>query len=143
MEKAAAIPAQQRRFECTGCGNCCKARGAYSFVYVSLEERRKLAQHLKMGTQRFTAEFCEQTGGFWHLRDPSNNCLFLKGAQCTVYEARPMQCRTWPFWPENFKDGNWLPHVKQDCEGIGRGSPVPVAEIEASFAEEKRRESLE
>lgn len=31
------------RFKCTGGGECCKARGGYAYVYVTLEERQRLA----------------------------------------------------------------------------------------------------
>jgi hypothetical protein len=130
------------RFECTGCGNCCKARGSYSFVYVTLAERRRLAQHLKLATGAFTRRYCQKTNGFFHLRDPANNCLFLRGDRCGVYAARPQQCRTWPFWPENFADGRWKADVARDCEGVGRGRVYSLKEIEKSFAEERRRESL-
>jgi Fe-S-cluster containining protein len=35
-------------------------------------------------------------------------CAFLDGARCTVYEARPTQCRTFPFWKENLRRrGSW------------------------------------
>lgn len=29
------------------------------------------------------------------------SCVFLEpdGKQCSIYEARPVQCRTYPFWP--------------------------------------------
>lgn len=26
-----------------------------------------------------------------------NNCIFLKDNKCTIYENRPLPCRTWPF----------------------------------------------
>jgi Fe-S-cluster containining protein len=40
--------------------------------------------------------------------DPKVNdrCIFLgaDGKQCSIYEARPIQCRTYPFWPRLLSD---------------------------------------
>jgi Fe-S-cluster containining protein len=128
------------RFECTACGECCRARGSYCFVYVTLAERRRLAQHLGLKTAAFTREYCEKTNGFHHLRNPSNDCEFLDGSRCTVYAARPDQCRTWPFWPENMSKKAWFGEVKRDCPGIGRGRVHSRAEIELLLAAERRRQ---
>ncbi|HUS23802.1 MAG TPA: YkgJ family cysteine cluster protein [Candidatus Binatia bacterium] len=129
------------RFECTGCGDCCKARGARSYVYVTLPERRLLAAHLRLGTRAFTAKYCEKTHGFHHLKDPSHDCLFLDGARCTVYAARPQQCRTWPFWPEHLNRRAWTA-LARECPGVDRGPAHDAAHVAACVAEERRRESL-
>lgn len=128
------------RFECTGCGECCKARHGYGFIYVTLEERRRLAKHLKLTTQAFTRRHCEKTDGFFHLREPSNDCQFLDGERCRVYQARPQQCRTWPFWPENMNARTWRTEVERDCPGVGAGRLYTAEEIEGYLSEEKRRE---
>ncbi len=127
------------RFECTGCGECCKARGSYAYVYVTLAERQRLARHFGLKTRAFTVKYCGKTDGKFHLRDPSSNCLFLEGARCTVYQARPQQCRTWPFWPENMSKKVWTQQVKRDCPGVGLGRWYSPREIEVKLAEEARR----
>jgi uncharacterized protein len=130
------------RFECTGCGECCRSRnGKPSWVYLTIDERRRLAAHLKMRTSAFTRRYCEKPHGFWHLRQPTSDCMFLDGARCTVYAARPGQCRTFPFWRENMSDKVWNGPVKRDCEGIGRGRVWTVAEIEARLRDEAERDA--
>ena len=38
------------------------------------------------------------------IEKPGGDCIFWdKQAGCTVYPARPDQCRAWPFWPENLE----------------------------------------
>lgn len=124
------------RFECTGCGECCKSRGGYDYVYVSLDERRRLASHLKLKTAAFTRTHCAKTNGHFHLRDPQNDCLFLNGVRCTVYKARPQQCRTWPFWPVNMKTKTWEQEVKPNCPGVGIGRLYSPRKIEALLKQE-------
>ena len=130
------------RFECTGCGECCKARHGYGYIYLTLAERRAMAQHLGLATAAFTRQHCEKTDGLFHLKNPANQCRFLDGARCTVYAARPQQCRTWPFWPENMNTKTWTREVKRDCPGIGLGRVHTAAEIEQQLKAQERRDRL-
>lgn len=137
----ASFYAQGLRFECTGCGDCCRARnGKPSWVYVTIDERRALARQLKLSTSTFTRKYCERTHGFFHLRSPSSDCVFLEGGRCGVYAARPGQCRTFPFWRENMSAKVWG-DVARECEGVGRGRTWSVAEIEVRLADERKRDS--
>src|SRR4051812_6392381 len=90
------------RFECQGSGKCCTSHGEFGFVFLTLQDRQKLAARLKISTGAFTQKYCEKTNGVWHLieRKDNTDCLFLENKRCGVYEARPTQCRTWPFWPD-------------------------------------------
>jgi uncharacterized protein len=128
------------RFSCTGCGECCRARhGEPSWVYVTIDERRRLARHLKLATSTFTRRYCQRTNGFFHLKNPTSDCLFLRGNGCGVYAARPGQCRTFPFWRENMSQGAWA-KAGRDCEGIGQGRRYSLAEIKVRLADEAKRD---
>ena len=119
-------PEAALRFECTQCGLCCTVRGDYACVYVDETECRKLAAVLGLGPgvlkKRFT--FVDEDG--WRqLRFEQGRCVFLEGeGRCRVYEGRPMQCRTFPFWSEFIRRGRWTRRVRRLCEGIGRGPEV-------------------
>lgn len=129
------------RFQCTGCGECCRARhGKPSWVYVTIDERRRLAKHLKLSTSAFTRRYCEKPHGFYHLKHPTSDCMFLDGARCTVYAARPGQCRTFPFWRENMGSQEWA-KTARECEGIGRGRRWTREEIEARLRDEEKRDA--
>jgi len=126
-------------FECQGCGRCCRNRGKYCFIYVSLPERRRLARYFKISTRAFTMRYCEKTDGFFHLRNPDENCPFRKGSRCSVYRARPEQCRTWPFWPENTNEKVWFREIAAICPGIGKGRLWNVNQIEKQLRKEVER----
>ena len=36
---------------------------------------------------------------------------------CTVYPVRPLQCRTWPFWPENLSSKQSWDHAASAVMG--------------------------
>lgn len=118
------------RFECQGSGKCCTSRGSYGYVYLTLEDRRRFARHFKIPTASFTKKYCENTQGHFHLRSPEKDCEFLKDKQCSVYKARPSQCRTWPFWPENMQAKTWKREIAAFCPGVGKGKKYSSVEIE-------------
>lgn len=119
------------RFECKGTGNCCTSRGAYGYVYFTIEDRRRAAKHLGISTVSFTRKFCKKSReGYFHLKDYRGPCTFLSGKSCVIYKARPIQCRTWPFWPENMNARTWNREIKTFCPGIGRGRLYTKEEIQ-------------
>lgn len=117
------------RFECQGTGRCCVSRDGYGYVYLTLDDRRRLARHLGLTTSQFTRRHCTRTEGWFHLRDFDAACPFLAGTRCTVYEGRPTQCRTWPFWPENMTAKIWNGEIATYCPGVGQGREWSREEI--------------
>ena len=55
------------------------------------------------------------------VENGSPDCIYLSEKKCTVYEARPTQCRTWPFWPENMNAKRWNDNIQSFCPGVGKG----------------------
>ena len=119
------------RFECTRCGNCCTSHGEYTHVYLAERDVRALAAHLGLSRRRFLARYCEREDGRVLLRMDAPECPFLSSeGTCSVYPARPRQCRTWPFWEENLERAAWEGPIAATCPGIGRGPLVPADEVE-------------
>jgi len=117
------------RFECQGTGKCCKSGNVDSYVYLTLEDSRKIAKHLGLSTQKFTGRYVAKSENEFHLKQLKGHCSFLEQNQCSIYNVRPIQCRTWPFWPENMKKGAWEKDVKKVCSGIGKGKLYTMHEI--------------
>src|SRR6478752_4618903 len=93
------------RFECTQCGDCCT--GAPGYVWVNREEIADLAQEMDLSVPEFETRFVRQVGIRKSLIEFANgDCVFFdaQARKCTVYNARPRQCRTWPFWQSNVRN---------------------------------------
>ncbi len=108
------------RFKCTGCGKCCT--GSPGYVWISPEETQAMADQLKITVEEFIKKYTRLVGGRLALleRRKGNDydCVFLEGKRCNVYEARPKQCRTYPWWSENVATAaDWKEEAKR-CEGI-------------------------
>ena len=50
---------------------------------------------------------------------------------CGIYEVRPLQCRTWPFWPENLENKQAWNVETRKCPGMNTGKHYTPAKIEA------------
>lgn len=63
---------------------------------------------------------------------PDGDCIFLdpEKRNCLVYGARPVQCRTWPFWTENIESPKAWNHVAKSCLGCNQGRVYTLEEIE-------------
>ena len=99
-------------------GMCCK--GSTGTVFLSEDEQKEIADHLKIELDTFRLDYCRKVGGRYSLKEikqnDSYNCVFLnKNGQCDIYETRPEQCKTFPFW-EGYQDKVDL--LQQDCIGI-------------------------
>ena len=123
-------------FECTGCGRCC-AGPEPGYVWVNNAEAAAIARHLGIGEAEMRRRYVRRVGSRESLveRRDNHNCIFLcprpeGGKHCAIYEVRPRQCRTWPFWPANLRSTAAWSIAGQRCEGINRGNVFLVAEIE-------------
>ncbi|HEX4793928.1 MAG TPA: YkgJ family cysteine cluster protein [Humisphaera sp.] len=127
------------RFTCTQCGNCCT--GPPGYVWISKEEIVRLAEFLKITAEQTVEKYCRKVDGRFTLKERRTpeglyDCIFLKPVekgpsdtstiasdrkQCSVYSVRPLQCRTWPFWPENLSSPQMWKYAGRRCHGIDQG----------------------
>jgi len=148
MEKTQDWWKQGVRFQCQGSGKCCTSHGEFGYVFLTLEDRKRMAKHLKVATSVFTRIYCtklkvSERRFAWHLNEDKKNpdCLFLKGKGCSIYEARPTQCRTWPFWPEVMEPKAWKRDVMDFCPGVGKGPLIEANEISRQLNLQNKSES--
>jgi Fe-S-cluster containining protein len=110
------------RFECKpGCGNCCSDHGDYTALYLTPADIRRLARHFSLSIAEFKRLYTTVEDDYVLLRMDQPDCPFLKEGMCEVYEARPIQCETFPFWKENLRSRrNWV-KLCEFCPGIDDG----------------------
>jgi Fe-S-cluster containining protein len=117
------------RFQCTRCGNCCT--GAPGYVWVNEEEVEALARFRGETVEEVTALYTRVVDGRRSLREKANgDCVFFDRREgCTVYPARPRQCRTWPFWESNVDTPADWERTCAVCPGSGKGEVISAEEI--------------
>jgi len=129
------------RFTCTQCGNCCS--GPSGFVWFSAAEAETMARHLGLTHAAFLDAYAENLDGRWTLREVKNSagkydCVFLREGEdgqrgCSIYPVRPMQCRTWPFWPENLSSRRAWRRAAKICPGMRRGGENGDGDAHGTF----------
>jgi hypothetical protein len=124
-------------FECVGCGRCC-AGPQEGYVWITDEEIAAVAEFLHLSEEQMRRRYVRKVGRRQSLVEQAgtNDCIFLTPAadgsrSCRIYPVRPMQCRTWPFWPSNLRDPESWAEAGVRCPGINRGPLHDAAAIEA------------
>ena len=123
------------RFECSQCGDCCT--GAEGYVWVNQAEIDAMSARMHMTSEVFEKQFVRRIGVRRSLTErPGGDCVLLdaKTRCCTVYEDRPRQCRTWPFWDSNLKSASSWDEAAASCPGCNMGDLVPLEKIQEQAA---------
>jgi len=134
---------QQLRFECTQCGQCCIA-GPGHYVFLTDHEAGVIRDYLGLSEGWFRRRYLRRLsdGDLVAVSEADGRCVFLgTNGQCRVYAVRPVQCRTYPFWPEVLCSGAAWEQESRRCEGIGRGAVVPVTRIRAALARQRAHDA--
>ncbi len=120
------------KFTCTGCGDCCT--GAPGYVWVNKKEIAALAKLVDLSAEEFTDLYTRKIGVRRSLKEFGNgDCVFFESdsRKCSVYSARPRQCKTWPFWDSNLKSPEAWQTTCEVCPGSGKGKLHQLEHIES------------
>ena len=101
-------------------------------MWVDDPEVARLAAWLGLDIATFERRYVRRIAERHSLRERANgDCVFFDAQShgCHVYGARPVQCRTWPFWPENLATPVAWDRAESGCPGMGEGPLVGLAAI--------------
>ncbi len=105
---------------CNSCeGRCCTGESGY--IYVNKNEIESIAKLLNMQVSDFAKEYLYKKGYKYSIKEMKFNesyeCVFYNRETngCGIYDARPTQCRTFPFW-DYYKTR--VEELKLECPGI-------------------------
>ncbi|MGL1894038.1 MAG: YkgJ family cysteine cluster protein [Spirochaetaceae bacterium] len=111
------------KFTCERCSGCCRHEPGY--VFLSEIDLTKMYQGLNISRKKFIKTYCSIVDllGIKRLtliEKSNNDCIFWdKG--CTIYNDRPLQCRSFPFWAHNLINEETWATVVNSCPGAGQG----------------------
>ncbi len=122
--------AQGLRFQCGRCGRCCAGEPGY--VWLTDDDISRISRYLSVPEQELVGRYCRQVLFRISLMErPNGDCVFLTPAGCSIYEARPIQCRTFPFWSHLLMSRDRWEALRTRCKGVGQGRLYSREEIEA------------
>jgi hypothetical protein len=116
------------RFQCqAGCIRCCEQKG---FVYVNRDDIARLAEHLKITLAEFKRLYLCGTAPLLRFRKPrQKQCPFLLADGCSVHAVKPLQCSSFPYWPELLANAEERREAALYCPGMNKG---PLVNIESA-----------
>ncbi len=105
---------------CETCGGkCCTGESGY--IHVNKTEMERIATFLQIDINQLKERYLYKHGYKYSIKEREENgnyeCIFYDSKEdgCTIYAARPVQCRTFPFW-DYYK--NRVDELKNECPGI-------------------------
>ena len=105
---------------CKKCfGNCCC--GVRGNVWVNQMEIQKISLLLQVHPIDFIHTYCWKKDNAYVLKevfyDHYHVCVFFDSNRgwCSIYEVRPIQCQTYPFW-EYYK--THPEEIVKECQGV-------------------------
>jgi Fe-S-cluster containining protein len=132
------------RFSCARCSECCRIDPG--FVFLRKNDVERLVSAVKMRYTEFIKRYCRWAPNAdgreqLSLKEKANyDCIFWSNG-CALYEARPLQCRAYPFWPSMLASREAWEAVS--CAGMGRGTLYSREEIEVLLARQRAEPIIE
>jgi len=126
------------RFECQRCGQCCTIPDGYVFIHP--KEIATMSHHLNITVEEFLRVYVSKMDGQLVLNSfPNGECIFYNNG-CTIYDVRPRQCDTFPFWPYNVdSESDWI-ELSKECPGVNKGRLWTKEEIIEKLKRKLRRD---
>lgn len=107
--------------KCSQCGGKC-CTGSSGNIWIKVQDLEPLAKYLDISTEELLQKYVEKRGYRFSLKEveiEKDNfaCIFfdIQSKRCSIYELRPVQCKTFPFWSE-FKDD--MEYLLGECIGV-------------------------
>lgn len=100
---------------------------------MNKQEIADLAATVKMDVVAFERQYVREIGIRKSLKEYDNgDCVFLdpQTRGCGVYQARPRQCRTWPFWDSNLASPESWAETAEVCPGCDKGKLYSIEHID-------------
>lgn len=93
-----------------------------------------MAESLGLSDEDFFLEYCEiidlrVAKRVSLVATRSGRCVFWGKDGCQIYEQRPLQCRTYPFWVTNLVDVDAWRRLGKTCHGVNQGRRWSPGEI--------------
>ena len=106
---------------CANCGGAC-CIGESGYIWVNYPEIESIANYLNLTIENFAKEYLIRAKNRYSLKEfkvkeLGYSCIFfdIEKRVCKIYEVRPKQCRTFPFWSV-FKDN--IQELIKECPGV-------------------------
>jgi len=122
------------RFTCERCGLCC---GDTEFrtrrVLLLGREAEHISGELSLEVEEFSDRVEGQEPYIYVMKKKGGKCVFLRGNLCSIYDMRPIICRSYPFDLEDLGGCRYRFSPTDECPGVGKGPKLSRSFYEDLF----------
>jgi Fe-S-cluster containining protein len=110
-------------FQCTKCGICCgDTKEKTRHILLLKTEAEQIATATSQPISQFTAKIKKKAPYSYEMKKTKDGkCIFLENNRCTIYAARPLICRFYPFELKIAHGGKHTFLYTLECPGINKG----------------------
>ncbi|MEM0217334.1 MAG: YkgJ family cysteine cluster protein [Candidatus Nezhaarchaeales archaeon] len=108
---------------CLRCGRCCHGPNVSLTAFDICRIAKFMGLHWRDLRGRYVKAIIADMIAMPVLQSVNNICVFLEVDEkptCTIYPARPMKCRLYPFLPRSPSQVDVV-YLDECCKGIGTG----------------------
>lgn len=110
------------RWKCVRCTNSCRdVSHRKRNILLTAKDTERIEHVTKQKATQFSIASRGCTPYERRMRKIGGRCMFLRGSRCSIYKARPLICRFYPFYLHRSEDGAFQIGFDPACSGIGKG----------------------
>jgi hypothetical protein len=110
------------RWVCVRCANSCRDISRHRRnILLAPRDTERISKVTKLGAQEFSVPSHARAPYERQMKKIGGSCMFLEGSNCSIYRARPLICRFYPFSLHPSRDEGFEISYDRACTGIGKG----------------------
>ena len=110
------------RWVCVGCGNSCgDLPGRRRSVLLAPHDVERIADATELTPKEFSVVARRSAPYTRKMKKRNGKCIFFHSSRCSIYGARPLICRFYPFCIRPLGTTMFEIGVDLSCMGIGTG----------------------
>jgi len=110
------------RWTCIRCANSCRDLPRRERnILLTPKDVDRIARATKRRAEQFSVPSRDRFPYNRSMRKHEGRCIFLGGSRCSIYKARPLICRFYPFFLDRSKEGELKIGHDPACSGVGKG----------------------
>lgn len=110
------------RWVCTRCANSCRdLPGRERNILLAPNDLRRITSATRLAAQEYSLPSRGTVPYSRKMKKQKGRCIFLQDSRCSIYAARPLICRYYPFSLHPSGDNVFEVGYDSRCSGIGKG----------------------
>lgn len=111
------------RWVCVRCTNSCRdVPPRKRNIVLTRGDVERIAHATRFRAEEFSVPSDVNPPYERKMKKLGGSCRFLRGSRCSIYQARPLICRFYPFSLHPLEDGRLEVRFDSACSGMGKGS---------------------